>query len=604
MHIPKPTLVPAVLSLRDGIPYSEAYGDSFYSPDAEGEVHRVFLDPVGFDARIQNQGRYTIAETGFGTGLSFSVAAERYLNKAPVDATLHFISCEAHPFRQKDAAKLAGLLPNTTLAKALLADWPPLLRGWHRRVFTGGRVTLSVFFGSVDDFASELSQQQKRAVDLWLFDGFAPDRNPAMWRAELLSNFAALVRPGGAMSTYTASGEVRRRLEAAGFSTRRVDQKPHKSESLVGERLNDSLSLALIDAVVPRRVSVHGAGFAGASVARSLAQRGIAVEVVDPAGAGAGASGLPAIVLHGRLLADHSPAAELRAHAYNLSCLLMRERCPGGFVPSGALQGPGGTTDSQRLEELARQYEATGRWLQVLDKSEASDVAGVKLATSHLWFPDAGVVNGAAAVSELLNHSMISLRTTPSSTFEQAPVVIACGPRSNARDELANLEILPVAGQLDVFESSTLRCALLGEGYAAPIDRDCTAVGATYEYKAWEPGRASEHNLELARRLGLPEMPANSHAFRAERAVTSDRTPIVGATRTPNLWVSTGHGSMGATFAPLAGEIIASLLCGEVTPLSCDLLGVLAPTRFEARQARRGFKHGARAVASDPGVSD
>lgn len=599
MHSPKPNLEPATLLLRDGIPYSEAYGDSFYSPDGANEVHRVFLDPVGFDARIQARERYTMAETGFGTGLSFVVAAERYLNAAQPTASLHFISCEAHPFRQHDAEHLASLLPDTELARALVRDWPPLLPGWHRRAFAGGRVTLSVFFGSVGDFATELSQQQRRPIDQWLFDGFAPDRNPAMWRAELLNGFAALVRPGGAMATYTASGDVRRRLEAAGFSTRRVDQTPHKGESLAGERLNDALSLALPDVALPERCVVHGAGFAGASAARSLAERGVQVEVVDPAGAAAGASGLPAIVLHGRLLVDHSPAAELRAHAYNFSFALMRQRCPTGFAPIGALQGPGGTTDATRLDELARQYADTGRWLQALDARQASKIAGVELSTDHLWFPNAGVIDGAAAISELLNHPMISLAKTESPEFSGASAVIACGPHSNARDDLANLEILPVAGQLDVFESSTLNCALLGEGYAAPIKGARTAVGATYEYQPWEAGKASEHNLELARGLGLPSVPASSEEFRAERAVTSDRTPIVGAARTQNLWVSAGHGSMGATFAPLAGELIASLMCGEVTPLSSALLDVLSPLRFDARQAKRGLKHGARAPASD-----
>lgn len=598
MHTLKPTIEPATLSFRNGIPYSEAYGDAFYSPDGAAEVHRVFLDPVGFDARIQNRDRYTMAETGFGAGLNFVVAAERYLNTAQAHSSLHFISCEAHPFTQEDAKHLAPLLPATSLARSLLDDWPPLLAGWHRRVFAGGRITLSVFFGSVDNYAYELGQQQRRPIDQWLFDGFAPDRNPAMWRAELLNAFAGLVRPGGAMATYTASGEVRRCLEAAGFSTRRVDQKPHKSESLAGERLNDARSLALAEPAMPNRFVVHGAGFAGASAARSLAERGVEVEVIDPSGAGAGASGLPAIVVHGRLLADRSPAAELRAHAFNLSFRLMRERCPNGFAPIGALQGPGGTTDAQRLAEIARQYAGTGQWLEALDAGQASEVAGVEVAADHLWFPNAGVINGTVAIAELLEHPMISLRKAPSTAFATAPALIAAGPRSNDRDDLANLEILPVAGQLDVFRGSTLRCALLGEGYAVPIDGGHTAVGATYEYKPWAPGKASEHNLALASQLGLHSVPAASQAFRAARAVTSDRTPIVGATRTSELWISAGHGSMGATFAPLAGEIIASLVCGEVTPVSSALLQTLAPTRFEARQAKRGLKHGARAVAS------
>jgi tRNA 5-methylaminomethyl-2-thiouridine biosynthesis bifunctional protein len=48
----------------------------------------------------------------------------------------------------------------------------------------------------------------------------------------------------------------------------------------------------------------------------------------------------------------------------------------------------------------------------------------------------------------------------------------------------------------------------------------------------------------------------------------------------PGLYASLGHGSRGLTCAPLCGELIASMACGEPLPLSRDLVRRLDPGRF------------------------
>ena len=58
------------------------------------------------------------------------------------------------------------------------------------------------------------------------------------------------------------------------------------------------------------------------------------------------------------------------------------------------------------------------------------------------------------------------------------------------------------------------------------------------------------------------------------RAVTPDSVPILGATPFANLWLNTGHGTLGWTMACGTGQIIADLVSGRKTAISLDGLGI------------------------------
>ncbi len=75
--------------------------------------------------------------------------------------------------------------------------------------------------------------------------------------------------------------------------------------------------------------------------------------------------------------------------------------------------------------------------------------------------------------------------------------------------------------------------------------------------------------------------------------MSSDRWPVAGKLE-DNLWVSTGHGSMGMVSAQQSASIIASHLVGIFAPMRTQEELVLEPGRFLSRQARRGYRFGAR----------
>ena len=56
------------------------------------------------------------------------------------------------------------------------------------------------------------------------------------------------------------------------------------------------------------------------------------------------------------------------------------------------------------------------------------------------------------------------------------------------------------------------------------------------------------------------------------RPVTPDSTPIIGATPIKNLWLNTGHGTLGWTMACGSGKLTADLISGKVGEIeSADL---------------------------------
>jgi D-amino-acid dehydrogenase len=67
------------------------------------------------------------------------------------------------------------------------------------------------------------------------------------------------------------------------------------------------------------------------------------------------------------------------------------------------------------------------------------------------------------------------------------------------------------------------------------------------------------------------------------RPMTPDGTPVVGATRYPNLWLNTGHGTLGWTMACGSGKLLADLISRRMPDISAEGLGI---DRYSAPSGR------------------
>ena len=575
---------PADLTWRDGQPFARDFNDIYHAPDGAREVQRVFMAPAQVERKAAEAAAegltLRIGELGFGTGLNFAVAVAAVLKAG---CRLHFISFDSRPIAPDDFAEIARQRrTGWPIYADLQRAYPPLLAGWHRRTFAEGRITLSLCWGEAGYGLADLANRQRQPIDAWFLDGFAPNRNPAMWREGLLAQVANLSIAGTTVATFSASGAVRRRLQACGFNMRRVDQRPHKRESLAGAFAKPGLARQ----PVAKRVAVAGAGIAGASIARHLAEQGVAVDVFDPAESMAsGASGIPAALLHPRLLGDGTLSAAWRAHAYAYSQALMR-RFP-GFLESGVLQGRGPNLGAEKMRRIASAYAGTGL-VETLNAAEAMQASGWPIGGDALRFPHSGLVEPKTLTRALLDHPLISLQLRRLAPFGTRPLALACGGAVRLCAGASFLELVEVAGQMDIVAvDERPRLPVVGDGYLAPIASG-VAAGATFEHRPWPVEEATAHNLR--------QLEGYRHRWigrvRASRAIASDRTPIVGELA-EGLTVSTAHGAMGMTTAPFAGAIVASRLTGDFPPLERAVEALVEPARFRRRQARRGYRLGA-----------
>lgn len=560
---------PAAIGFDGGRPVSPVFEDIYFDADGPVETLRVFLGPAAIETRARGAELFTVAELGFGTGLNFLVTAQ--VAKA---RRLHFVSFERHPLRRGDAEKaLAEWRRDYPLAALLLDAWPPALAGWHRRHFAGGQIQLSVWHGDAAPGLEDFARQQRCGVDAWFLDGFAPSRNPAMWRAELFSSMARSSGAGATVTTFTAAGQVRRDLEAAGFETRRVDQRPHKRHSTAAVFRGAGIAFA-----APERVNVLGAGLAGACAARALAEKGVEAALVDPAGIAAGASRVPGAVLHGRFLDRASAQARLRAQAFAYSS--ERLKVLRGTRQTGVLQVAGANANAERLHRVAGAMPKD--WVRLLSAEEASRLADMPVPDVALHTPSALTVNAGECVRALLEHPRVE---GDEGSEEGVTTVLATGAH---RGEFGYLELTGIGGQMDLFRVPHMpTLPLVGRGSLVP-GANGLWVGATYEYRPWPAGDAELANAKRLADWTKTEPGAAIASFRGIRAVTSDRLPIVGRDATQErVWFSLGHGSHGTVTAPFAAECIASQIVGEVAPADTEMLELLSPDRFRERQLRR-----------------
>ncbi|MGN8197412.1 bifunctional tRNA (5-methylaminomethyl-2-thiouridine)(34)-methyltransferase MnmD/FAD-dependent 5-carboxymethylaminomethyl-2-thiouridine(34) oxidoreductase MnmC [Salinisphaera sp. RV14] len=567
---------PGTIEIDRHAPRAPAYDDVYFSvDDGLAESRHVFIEGNDLPARWAHwrQPRpFVIGETGFGTGRNVMLAWRLFRDLAPATARLHIVSIERHPLTAGDLRALWRGHPALAADAARIADqWPALVRGTHR-LHLDDRVTLDLVFDDVEAALSGLDG----LADAWFLDGFAPARNPAMWRAAVFRGLAAASRPGATFASYSCARVVREHAAAAGFAWQKMPGAGHKREMLRGQRTARMPAAPARQrrpwfepppASAPGPVAVIGAGIAGTTVADALARRGLHCDLYDPAGVAGGASGHARAALHVR------PAANGDARTrFQLAALDYLGRWLADLDGARTLWSDVG------LLQLARDPEARARQQRCLDRLDlpgslvrwvgretAQRLAGTALAAGvhgGLYYPNAGWVRPDRLCRRLVECSGAALHRVAVTGLEPVPagwrltsadgkraqyaqVVLACAGAASAL--CRDLPPLPsVRGQVSVFglppESASPNCVLCGRGYALPPVDGRLHVGASFRRDAVDAApRAAEDDAnramlaeiapDLAARLGPPL--AARVAF---RCTGHDRLPYVGPVPDAAAW--------------------------------------------------------------------
>lgn len=219
---------------RDGQPYSSQFQDVYFSTeDGLAETEYVFLQGNNLAQRFSQlkNDRFTIIETGFGTGLNFLCTARLWLNNAPANSTLHFTTIEKYPLSVGEIEASHKLWPKLKpMSLPLLAQYPNLLTSKTVPLYDD-RVRLTLLLGDANRTLATLHT----TADAWFLDGFAPAKNPEMWQPSLFQKMATLSKNNTTFATFTSASDVRRGLQAAGFEVSKRQGFGKKREMLVGK---------------------------------------------------------------------------------------------------------------------------------------------------------------------------------------------------------------------------------------------------------------------------------------------------------------------------------------------------------------------------------
>lgn len=586
---------PRLVWTDDGPPRSGRFDDVYFSAEnGLAETRAVFLAGCGLPEAWAGRRRFTVGETGFGTGLNVLALLDLWRRAGAADGRLHVFTFEAFPLDREAAARAHAVWPELAeVSAALLRRWPPRTPGFHR-------IELPEFRAVVDvahrEAAEALNEWSGRA-DAWFLDGFAASANPEMWRAEVLDALAARSAPGARLATFTVAGAVRRGLAERGFL---VERRPGFGRKR--ERLEAVFAGAPGAEPALPRIAVVGAGIAGASLARALVRLGAPAFVFDPGGPAAGASGNPAGLVSPRLDAGGGPIAAFYAQAYRRAVDLYRDDAPDAVIAESLLQLEVGERDAVRFDKVAAQDLWADGALERVDSAEASAALDEPVARGALRLRGALSVDPREACARWLEGAELRraavARCEPDGggwTLHDVDgealgrfdaVVVAAGQGASA---LCGAPLRVVRGQATVAAGVSGPAVAWG-GYAIPT-RGGLLFGATHDRDDdADEVRAADDDRNLATlaaalpRLAERTAVAPLTARAGLRATTTDRLPLAGAVPGPSgLYVLGGLGSRGLTVAPLLAEHLAAVIVGAPSPLPRALAALVDPDRRSAR---------------------
>ncbi len=573
----------------DGAPRAANYGDIYYSQESGiDESRHVFLSHNKLAERWQaldreTTGKFTIIETGFGTGLNFLLAWQLWQQTAPQRWQLHYISVEKHPLTAEDLRRAHRNWPElASLAAILQYNYPPLLLGQHRRLLNSAQVCLDLLFGDVlecipalldaPNSALNADIRARHCADAWFLDGFSPAINPDMWRESLFTCMGELSKPGASFATFTAAGFVRRGLLAQGFSVETVKGHGRKREMLRGTVTRGVSADAPLPAPVPvpwhlpapqlpvKHIAVIGAGLAGCSTANALAQRGYRVTLIERHTPASGASGNPQGILYTKLSATPGDLNKFNLSSFLFALshykdLLDRELITGELC--GVLQLVKSEREIKQFHKLkALLNDQT--WLQFLSGDELYEQSAISLTGQAFFYPGAGWLSPPSVCQAMLSHPNITLVNNTTAlqlthhegdwqildaqqrcVLQADTVVIANSNDAKHFAQTAYLPIKAIRGQLSYLAADALRqsphCVICHDGYLAPPVNGQFCVGASFDLHNKDCElTVADHDWNLGQLNNLASdllkpgaRPTGGRA--ALRCASTDYMPIIGA---------------------------------------------------------------------------
>lgn len=171
-----------------------------------------------------NKNEISVLEVGFGTGLNAYLSLLVTLQTTKV---IDYTSLELYPLPMGIVEQLNYVDEADDESKRYFdrlhrCDWD-----------TRNEITPSFALTKViTDFSKPYTSLLHGLYDVIYFDAFAPEKQPEMWTQSIFDTLYNATAAQGILTTYCAKGVVRRMLQQAGYTVKRLPGPPGKREML------------------------------------------------------------------------------------------------------------------------------------------------------------------------------------------------------------------------------------------------------------------------------------------------------------------------------------------------------------------------------------
>lgn len=570
----------ASLSFNDrNTPISEQFDDIYFSTqDGLEESYYVFQEGNQLWQKwlTHTQEAFVIAETGFGTGLNFLAVADKFQQFRAEHPNsklkrLYFISFEKFPLTAQQLSEIHQNYSQFTLfSEQLTAHWQPRQNGCQRYHFE--HIYLDLWFGDIADNLPQLGDLYTHTIDAWFLDGFSPDKNPEMWNEHLYQQMFRLSTNGGSFATFTASSNVRRGLQAAGFSVYKRKGFGKKREMLWGEKPLSSEPQAPFypyfyakNPTEQNDIAIIGGGIASLFVALSLLEKGKQVTLYCKDNALAmNASGNLQGAIYPQLSDDDERNVRFYIHSFDYALQRLsqlKSHIDFEHKLNGVILYAYNDKTEKKLNKIAEQTN-DDTLFKLCSSEKVSDIVGLKVPQGGAFIPQGGWLSPSQLVRNgftwlenkglkiVLNHHVEHLTfrdgkwhwITKGQHFSHQAVVLANGHTLNEFHQANGIPLYPVRGQVSHIPTNealqNLKCVICYDGYLTPASQTgIHCVGASHiRDNANTDFNLEEHQENIAKLQqnltacywtdGIDA--SQHHAKVGIRAAFRDRVPMVG----------------------------------------------------------------------------
>ncbi|MBL4588567.1 MAG: bifunctional tRNA (5-methylaminomethyl-2-thiouridine)(34)-methyltransferase MnmD/FAD-dependent 5-carboxymethylaminomethyl-2-thiouridine(34) oxidoreductase MnmC [Alphaproteobacteria bacterium] len=567
-----------------GAPRSKEFDDIYFSQeDGLAEAEFVFLKGNNLPDAWRGEDSFTIVETGFGTGLNFLASWDLFEKTAESSQRLNFISFEQYPLSVEEIRDALAPWVDRFGAKIdrFLDVYPLRIPGVHSLCISEN-VFLTLIFDDVNDALPKLSGH---AVDAWFLDGFTPSKNPEMWTEAVFESMARLSHDKTSFATFTAAGFVKRGLEDAGFDVSKSEGFRYKRELLVG-RLPESNKKENSKTV--RSVAIIGGGLAGCAMAYWLKKQGLVPTVFEAeAELASGASGNKCGMLSPRLSKLRNVNSDFYMQSFAMAIRELGQISKTHdieFSSCGALHLMHNENMKTRYPSMVENWGWHSDHARIVDRAEASAIAGVEIEQAGLYLPDAAMANPAKlchayvdGIDVVYNAEIRDIQkdgtqwNVNGEAFDAVVLANAMSVKLYAQTyELVDkFGLYPVRGQVSLAPSTPftekLNTILNYRGYLSPAYNGVHAIGSTFDRTGTSYDLLQEDHDEVISHMEetVPCMKGQlvPNDGRAGFRVSCKYRFPISERVAKNMYVSTAHGSHGLISSLQCAAIIHNHLC-------------------------------------------